>query len=170
MKTFETYKEIQKELLVGTFLFRPEFGPAQFRCGACKQCKPLNMDGKVGGTGYAVAHEVMLCYACCDAMAREEMKTRKPFGCYISDDTTRVVTWTGGELGHIVRIGHSRGFQGTKLMHIRVRDVHGMLWFGTGLGKGMCITLRPMKCQFPTLRGALASLEQKGFRFEVRQP
>lgn len=74
MRTFETHQELQAALDDGTFRFLPAFGPAQFRCSDCKECKPLGGDGV--GTGYGIAdrnNPQFVCYACCGKREREAM-------------------------------------------------------------------------------------------------
>lgn len=63
---------------------------------------------------------------------------------YLSRQT--FTDWKGNRLGDVVRHSTARnGFNGSTLHYVRVRDVHGALWYGAGAGEGMCITLRPMK-------------------------
>lgn len=149
MRIFSDHGELQRALDDGSFRFLPTFGPASFICCKCKKACPLNTDGG-GGTGYARASREstdLICYPCADESQRVDMLDRsRPFGCYLSGDGRRVTTWTGGTLGDVVQSGTSRtGWHGTKITHVRVRDVHGAMWHGKGAGAGMCITLRPMK-------------------------
>ena len=77
---------------------------------------------------------------------RELLDRSKPFTCYLSSDGKHVTGWKGNILGTVTYESTSRtGFYGSKLTHIRVRDVHGAGWYGKGSGRGMCINLRPMK-------------------------
>ena len=80
-----------------------------------------------------------------DIRERRELSNRKgPFFCYVSSDMRHVTGWKGNKLGEIVSRCIGGGFGG-KMLHVRVRDVHGGMWHGKGAGAGMCITLRPMK-------------------------
>jgi hypothetical protein len=80
-----------------------------------------------------------------DIAERETMRQRSgPVGCYISSEGNTVTGWKGNKLGDIVARGIGGGFGG-KLWRVRVRDVHGGLWYGQGAGPGVCIMLRPMK-------------------------
>lgn len=137
MRLFKTWREIQD----ATAPDAPH-EPCGFVCSHCKGEFPLP------GTGYAIERDTdaLICYPCGDEKQREELKLRRTFACYLSNDETRVTTWPGGELGKVVRRSHSRtGFGHTMLTHVQVRDVHGAMWYGKGAGGGMCITLRPMK-------------------------
>ena len=70
----------------------------------------------------------------------------KPFYCYLSGDGKTVTGWKGNVMGHVTRSSASRtGWHGSSLTHVRVTDVHGGKWYGKGAGRGMCITLRPVK-------------------------
>lgn len=75
---------------------------------------------------------------------RELLDRSRPFFCYVSGDGRRVTGWKGNKLGEVVSSSVGGGFGG-RLLHVRVRDVHGGLWHGKGAGAGMCITLRAMK-------------------------
>jgi len=77
---------------------------------------------------------------------RELLDRTKPFFCYLSSDGKHVTGWKGNILGRVISEGDSRsGWHGSTITHIRVIDVHGALWHGKGAGRGMCITIRPMK-------------------------
>lgn len=82
-----------------------------------------------------------------DIVERRELLDRsKPFVCYVSSDDRHVSGWKGNILGTIVsRSRTARRWNYPAMVSIRVRDVHGGLWYGRGQGAGMCITLRPLK-------------------------
>ena len=75
---------------------------------------------------------------------RELLDRTKPFSCYVSSDGNSVTGWKGNVLGRVVQRGVGGGFGG-RMLHVRVRDVHGGMWHGKGAGNGFCITLRAMK-------------------------
>lgn len=80
-----------------------------------------------------------------DIRERRELSHRAgPFCCYVSSLGGTVTGWKGNVLGQIVRSSIGGGFGG-RMLHVRVRDVHGGLWYGKGAGAGMCIMLRPTK-------------------------
>jgi hypothetical protein len=70
----------------------------------------------------------------------------QPFGGYLSGDGRTFTGWKGNRLGDVIHASYSRtGWHGAWITHVRVRDIHGAMWHGKGAGRGMCITLRPMK-------------------------
>lgn len=112
-------------------------------CGA-EIPKPVNSCG----TGYAVFRDGRkVCYACADKIQREDLHDRsRPMTGYLSSDGQRWTTWTGGTLGNVIRLTESRcAFHGARMVHIRVRDVHGKEWYGRGAGPSMVLNLRPTK-------------------------
>lgn len=121
-----------------------------FRCSKCKEVKPV---GTSGGTGYARVNDGkdLVCYACADAMQREDLRDRsKPFCAYVASDGASITTWTGGKLMSVVE---SRPCRLTRMSFthdrnsyrsIRARDVHGGEWVGRG-SAGIVIKLRPVK-------------------------
>jgi hypothetical protein len=82
-----------------------------------------------------------------DISERRELLDRTgPFGCYLSGDGRHVTGWKGNVLGTVTRSSASRsGWHGTSITAVTVIDVHGGAWHGRGAGRGMCITLRPLK-------------------------
>ena len=81
-----------------------------------------------------------------DIRQRRDLLNRSaPFFCYVSGDGRTVTGWKGNILGCTTWSNESRNNWGSKILHVRVVDVHGGLWHGKGAGTGMCITLRPSK-------------------------
>ena len=80
---------------------------------------------------------------------REMLDRSKPFFCYLSCDGKTVTGWKGDTLGTVIQTSVSSNplsrYRRETLTHIRVRDVHGALWYGKNGGRGMCITLRALK-------------------------
>lgn len=73
----------------------------------------------------------------------------KPFVCYISSDGKHVTGWKCNVLGTIedytiCRLTRTSFAHGSHIRAIRVRDVHGRLWYGRG-SPGIVVTLRPCK-------------------------
>lgn len=88
-------------------------------------------------TGYArTEDDRTLCYACADDEQRAELLTRSDVFAYLSSDRKRVTTWTGGTLGTVTRYTVSAGRWSTfGIVHrcyVRVTDVHGQSWYGSG--------------------------------------
>ena len=80
---------------------------------------------------------------------RELLDRSKPFGCYISRDGRSVTGWKGNVLGTVIdwspcRLTRRSYTHGSEYRSIKVRDVHGGLWYGRG-SPGVCVTLRPCK-------------------------
>lgn len=80
---------------------------------------------------------------------RELLDRSKPFTCYLSSDGKRATGWKGNKLGDVVRSNSVRLTRrsythGAYIWAVRVRDVHGALWYGRG-SPGIVITLRAMK-------------------------
>jgi hypothetical protein len=117
-------------------------------CDDCGNAFPIYPKGHCGGTGYANCSDgKTVCYPCADKRQIAELLDRsRPFVGYLSSNTNRFTTWTGGELGRVVALTEAySGFHGSRQTIVRVRDVHGALWHGRGAGAGMAIKLRPMK-------------------------
>lgn len=75
-------------------------------------------------------------------------RTKPAYG-YLSSDVKYFTGWKGNTLGTVVAkwtINNSRQswVHGSTMQAVRVRDVHGNLWYGRGNG-GIAITLRAMK-------------------------
>lgn len=108
----------------------------------CHQCNAQfpepPKDG--GGSGYAVLPDgTHICYACADAMQRDELLDRsKSFLAYVSCDGKQITTWTGGKLMDVTqswpcklsRISFTHDSRSYRC--IRARDVHGAMWYGRG--------------------------------------
>lgn len=80
---------------------------------------------------------------------RELLDRSRPFTCYISSDGKSVTGWKGNKLGDIiqastVRLAQWSAFHGKSMLAVKVRDVHGGLWYGRG-SPGICINLRACK-------------------------
>lgn len=72
-----------------------------------------------------------------------------PFTAYLSSDGQRLTGWKGNWLGTVVdwspcALARFSFLHGKSYRSVRVRDVHGALWYGRG-SPGVCITLRPCK-------------------------
>ena len=80
---------------------------------------------------------------------RALLDRRLPYTAYLSSDGRRITGWKGNVLGTVVNwspckltrasFTHGKGYRA-----VRVRDVHGAMWYGRG-SPGVCITLRPCK-------------------------
>lgn len=73
----------------------------------------------------------------------------EPFGAYISSDGKSITGWKGNILGRVVsstsvRLTRWSSTHGSKILAVRVRDVHGGEWYGRG-SPGVFIRLRPCK-------------------------
>lgn len=79
---------------------------------------------------------------------KRHLKERKgPIGVYVSSDGQTITAWKGENLGRITWSEEKlSGFAG-RLLHVNAVDEFGGTWYGKGLGKGMCITLRPSKAK-----------------------
>lgn len=79
-----------------------------------------------------------ICYSCADDEQREALlgAGTVPFVAYLSSDRKCVTTWTGGTLGTVTRYTTGQGRWSTYgIVHrcyVRVTDVHGQEWTGTG--------------------------------------
>lgn len=70
----------------------------------------------------------------------------KPIGAYISSDGKNITGWKGNILAKITQMSTSRtGWHGSDITHIRAVDQFGGRWYGKGSGRGMYITIRPVK-------------------------
>ena len=72
-----------------------------------------------------------------------------PFTAYLSSDGQRLTGWKGNWLGTVVdwnpcKLTRMSFTHGKSYRSVRIRDVHGALWYGRG-SPGVCITLRPCK-------------------------
>lgn len=107
--------------------------------------------GRAFATGAArTADGRRICYACADDEQRADMLTEPRFVAYLSSDQRRVTTWTGGTLGAVTRYTTDAGRWSTfGIVHrcyVRVTDVHGNHWTGTGpVENGDYVRLRRIK-------------------------
>lgn len=82
-----------------------------------------------------------------DIRQRRELLTRsKPFVCYLSNDGRSVTGWKGNILGSVIdwspcELTRRSYTHGKSYRSVRVKDVHGGLWYGRG-SPGIAITLR----------------------------
>lgn len=82
-------------------------------------------------------------------LRRELLDRSKPFVCYLSSDGKHVTGWKGNVLGAVtqsttIKLARWSYMHGKTMQSVRVRDIHGGLWFGRS-SPGMCVTLRPSK-------------------------
>jgi hypothetical protein len=77
---------------------------------------------------------------------RELLDRSRPYTCYLSSDGRHVTNWIGRILGDVMQETLSKnGFNGSHIVSVRVRDIHGAWWHGRGSGRSMILNLRPMK-------------------------
>ena len=85
-----------------------------------------------------------------DILERRELLERsQPFGCYLSSDGRHVTGWKGNILGTVIdsrpcKLPRYSFTHGKDYRSVRVRDVHGGLWYGRG-SPDIFIRLRPCK-------------------------
>lgn len=99
------------------------------------------------GTGYATDSTTgeTKCYACADQYEIDLLRTADRFVAYLSLDSKRITTWTGGTLGTVTRATDSAP---AKKTYVRVTDVHGIDWYGVGpIESGTYVSLRRVKDQ-----------------------
>lgn len=80
--------------------------------------------------------------------ARSMRAHSKPVGAYLSGDGKHITGWKGDILATVTQTSVSRaGWYGSSItyIHIRAVDQFGGLWYGKCAGRGMCITIRPVK-------------------------
>ena len=91
-----------------------------------------------------------ICYGCADAAQVADLASAdaRPFTGYMSSDGKTWTTWTGGKLGDVVSVGAVHPWTRRSVFgerrFIRVVDVHGQWWSGTG-APGMYAKLRKVK-------------------------
>jgi hypothetical protein len=99
-------------------------------------------------TGYAY-HSVTqrtMCYWCADESARSEMVRVDMVTQYVNSEGTKIVTWSGGELGRVVDSSvWAGGWNGSLIHSWTVVDSNGGRWHGRNGGPGMAVTLRRLK-------------------------
>lgn len=111
-------------------------------CEDCGALFPVPKHGESGASGYAVReNDARICYACADLEERKFMHVASSKTAYVSIDGSRVTTWTGGELGRVVRARAVRVF-GHKKINLTIRAFDGTLWTARATTPGMLCTLR----------------------------
>lgn len=80
---------------------------------------------------------------------RELLDHTRPFSGYLSSDGRNFTGWKGNFLGAVVdwklcKLARLSYTHGRDYRSVRVRDVHGGMWFGRG-SPGVYIKLRPAK-------------------------
>ena len=73
----------------------------------------------------------------------------RPFSCYLDSEGNHVTGWKGNVLGDVissstVRLTRTSYIHGKSMLSVKVKDVHGGLWYGRG-SPSIAITLRPYK-------------------------
>lgn len=108
--------------------------------------------GVTGTPGYGTDPETgkKSCFDCCHKADVELMRTADRFTAYLSDDHKRITNWPGGKLGTVTEYTESRGrWSQHGIVHrcyVRVTDVHGNKWYGTGpVENGTYVSLRRVK-------------------------
>ena len=134
------------------FAHKPENRGAAFICADC--CEALYLPcGGMGATGYArTAGDELICYPCADKRQFADLIGADRAYGYLSRDGRRFTNWTGGTLGAVTEstptalpFGRSHSWtHGRSYRSVRVRDVHGRIWWGKG-SPGVCIALRRIK-------------------------
>lgn len=94
--------------------------------------------------GYAILPDNRrICLNCADDMEVEELKTADRYFAYLSSDNQTVTTWSGRKLGSVTHYHYSRP---AKRCYVRVTDVHGVRWYGSGpLETGTYVRLHRVK-------------------------
>lgn len=124
----------------------------------CGHHIPANPPGHVGGTGYAILTSPRtvngrtvpangrVCYPCADALQREDIRLGDTATLYLSQDGTRVTSWSGGTMGRVISGSVSKRYTPTggryERHYVRVRMFDGSAWHGNGPGDGMYVRLR----------------------------
>jgi hypothetical protein len=80
---------------------------------------------------------------------RELLDRSRPFVGYLSSDGNHLTGWKGNILGRVVsrstvRLTRWSYIHGRTIEAVRIRDIHGRLWYGRG-NPGIAITIRAMK-------------------------
>lgn len=122
--------------------YMPPLKPYQWACSQCAKVLPdteshaLTRDDK------------MVCYACATARDVESLKSADRFTGYLSGK--QWTTWSGGILGTVIQSTPCRLTRPSfthdrhSFKSVRVRDVHGIEWYGRG-SNGIVCTLRKVK-------------------------
>lgn len=118
-------------------------GRAPLDCGHAPSAR--DPEDSIGATGVAyTADNRSMCYACADAATRETMRTADSVVLYLHA-SGNVTTWSGGIMGRVASRterscgGFARRYKRT---YVRVTDLDGREWYGSGPGDGMYIRLR----------------------------
>lgn len=126
----------------------------------CGHEVPEHPPGYTGAAGYAVVSkdtEIIkglvvkeggrICYACAYRLEIRAMKNTATFSAYLSMDGMHITTWTGDHLATVVRKNERKmgGFHPHKRTFVKVRDLEGNFWWGSGPGPGMYCTIHRYK-------------------------
>lgn len=104
---------------------------------------PTSLPSGSIGTGYSRSSEGTMCYSCGDDHVRELMKTEDQLFAYMSQTQTRLITWSGGDLG---RIEGRKITRNRRMIIAWVTDCHGQRWIGRGSAQnGDYLKLRRLK-------------------------
>lgn len=99
------------------------------------------------GLGNGVArdtHDRTMCYACADAMIREDMRTSDRIVLYLRDRD--LTSWSGGKLATVTaRVTRRVGFHGSSRVYFDAIDLDGRHWHGNSPGDGMYARLHARK-------------------------
>lgn len=96
--------------------------------------------------GYATTRDgKTMCYDCCHEEDKRYLLSAEKVFFYISSDGKKLTNWPGKVLGKVVHWGAFHPFSRER-RYVRVRDVHGQYWYGTG-DDGMWASLRKCKPQ-----------------------
>ena len=105
------------------------------------------------GCAYGTAHTTdgrTICLRCAEREEIENLKTSPTIVAYVTDGNRQVTTWTGAKLGTVTSRTVSRGrWSNYGIVHrhyVRVTDVHGGHWHGSGpVENGQYVTLHRSK-------------------------
>jgi hypothetical protein len=95
-----------------------------------------------------------ICWECGDKRQVVDLLTEKRFFAYIKGAEMGqwlVTTWSGGKLGEVTHRHEvenawvKRGCLTNHWYYVRVRDVHGQMWFGYTGGPSLYVRLRKLK-------------------------
>jgi hypothetical protein len=107
--------------------------------------------GSGSGTGWAEDPDTGMryCYPCADDRQRQDMLTAARYSAYVREADMTVTTWTGAKLGTITSMRRSpwryTAHGRYRIRYVRVTDVHGNTWRGSGNDDWEVITLYRMK-------------------------
>lgn len=108
-------------------------------------CGHMPSDISVHGTrGYGTDSKGFTrCYDCCTEEDKKHLLSSDKTVFYISCDGKTLTNWPGRVLGKVLFWGERHAFSRER-HYVRVRDVHGQEWYGTG-AKGMWASLKKCK-------------------------